>query len=71
MGWVYENSGNGFASFEDLTKGIRIGSVAWGDYENDGDLDILFAGQDAESNTITRIYVNKTGSNAFLRTHRR
>ena len=62
---IYENTGSGFTELEDLTTGVRIGSAAWGDFENDGDLDILLAGQDAESNTITRIYRNTDGSNSY------
>lgn len=62
---IYENRGDDFIKFEDLASGVRIGSVSWGDYENDGDLDILLAGQDTESNTITRIYLNGNGTNTF------
>ena len=36
-------------------------SVAWGDYDNDGDLDILLTGDDGLSG-ISKIYRNDSGS---------
>ena len=42
---------------------ISYGSTQWGDYDNDGDLDILLAGQ-SSSVYITKIYKNN-GSNTF------
>jgi hypothetical protein len=38
------------------------GSVAWGDYDNDGDLDILAAGADNDLNKQLRVYTNLTGT---------
>ncbi len=45
--------------FEDIgagLPGVYYGSVAWGDYDNDGDLDILLTGRG-----MTRIYRNDGG----------
>jgi len=42
--------------------GIYKSSVAWGDYDNDGDLDLLISGSQADSVFITRIYRNDAGS---------
>jgi hypothetical protein len=59
---VYRNNGNG--SFDatqiELAGGIDRGDVAWGDYDNDGDLDILFCGRTANNvNTgVLKIYPN-------------
>ncbi|TAF68473.1 MAG: VCBS repeat-containing protein, partial [Oscillatoriales cyanobacterium] len=39
---LFRNTGSGFT--EDTTAvlpGVSDGSAAWGDYDNDGDLDIL------------------------------
>ncbi|MDX2285615.1 MAG: FG-GAP-like repeat-containing protein [Bacteroidia bacterium] len=42
---------------------VRDGSAAWGDYDNDGDLDILLSGND-NGTRITEVYVNN-GSGSF------
>jgi len=63
---VYRNDGS--AIFTDTgvsLSGIFYGSVAWGDYDNDGDLDILLAGQTSlyePLNPITKIYRNNVGA---------
>ncbi|WP_422759424.1 FG-GAP-like repeat-containing protein [Microcoleus anatoxicus] len=55
---LFRNTGSGFT--EDTTAvlpGVSDGSAAWGDYDNDGDLDILLAG-DSVSGQITKVYRN-------------
>jgi uncharacterized repeat protein (TIGR01451 family) len=42
--------------------GVSSGSAAWGDYDNDGDLDILLAGSSNPGTRITKIYRNDGGS---------
>ena len=56
---IYQNTGNGFTEVlpESLTK-IVLGSVAWGDYDNDGDLDILLTGLDDGGASFSKIYQN-------------
>ena len=66
---VYRNNGNN--SFTDIAVGLTgmsNSSVAWGDYDNDGDLDILLTGdsyskiyRNNESNTFTEVAVNLYG----------
>ncbi len=56
---IYRNNGDN--SFTEQTgislTGVRLGSVAWGDYDNDGDLDILLTG-DTGSEPVSKIYRN-------------
>jgi len=63
---VYRNNGDN--SFTEQTgihlSGVRYSSVAWGDYDNDGDLDILLTGQFASSTYLGDIYRNN-GNNTF------
>ena len=61
--FLYENNGDG--SFTPITAGIMVNDgglsvgSAWGDYDNDGDLD-LFVGDDGGAN---RLYENLGGGN--------
>ncbi|ETR65699.1 MAG: hypothetical protein OMM_13851, partial [Candidatus Magnetoglobus multicellularis str. Araruama] len=59
---MYQNTGGNFS--EDTTinlMGVEYGSTSFGDYDNDGDLDILISG-DTGSNKITKVYRNTGGS---------
>ena len=61
---VYRNNGNG--TFGDIVAGltgVRESSVDWGDYDNDGDLDILVAGQNG-TQELAIVYRNN-GNNTF------
>jgi len=59
---VYANDGNG--GFEALAEasfaGIQGGDLAWGDYDNDRDLDLVVAGNDG-SGAILHLYENTQG----------
>ncbi len=65
---VYKNEGGGVFSnattISDVLTDVSDGSVAWGDYDNDGDLDILLNGNNSGSNRISRVYENE-GSGVF------
>jgi hypothetical protein len=41
--------------------GLAVGSVAWGDYDNDGDLDFVVTGHPGTGVGVTRIYANHGG----------
>jgi hypothetical protein len=41
---------------------VDVGSVAWGDYDNDGDLDLIITGQ-ADTNQVAELYHNEGGTN--------
>ena len=67
---VYRNNGDGtFTDIEESTEervlsGVSYSSLAWGDYNNDGLLDLVVSGRDSNQNPITRIYKND-GDGAF------
>ncbi|MBU4485407.1 MAG: VCBS repeat-containing protein, partial [Candidatus Delongbacteria bacterium] len=62
---LYRNDQNG--GFEDITNHnlsniySTQGGAEWGDYDNDGDLDILLSGRTDDNNDISRIYRNDSG----------
>ena len=63
---LYRNSGGANPTFTDVgagLAGVQQSSVAWGDYDNDGDLDILLTGSDAGFLAITKLYRNSGGAN--------
>jgi FG-GAP repeat. len=62
---IYKNNGDGtFTEQTDIVlTGVADGSVAWGDYNNDGAQDILIAGNTG-SNAISKIYKNN-GDGSF------
>ena len=61
---IYRNDGAGtFSSINAGLTGILYGSVAWGDYDNDGDPDLALIGaDDVVSGRAGRIYRNEAGS---------
>lgn len=62
---IYRNNGDG--SFTDINAGIMpvaIGAAAWGDYDNDGFLDLVVGGIDTLGNNLTRLYHNN-GNGTF------
>jgi predicted nucleotidyltransferase len=59
---IYRNDNGIFPDINAGLPGVRWGSSAWGDYDNDGDLDIIISGYNQTSNVITRIYRNDAGS---------
>jgi len=57
---IYQNSNGIFTDSGISLPGIIEGQATWGDYDNDGDLDILLLG-----NLISEIYRND-GNNSFI-----
>ncbi|MDA3886368.1 MAG: VCBS repeat-containing protein [Candidatus Delongbacteria bacterium] len=60
---IYRNDSGEFIDINANLIGVNWGSTAWGDYDNDGDLDILLAGRyyDEGYHYITSVYCNYSG----------
>jgi len=56
---IYRNDGGVFTDIGAWLDGVIFSSVAWADYDNDTDLDVLLAGSDA-SGRIARLFRNNT-----------
>lgn len=55
---VYRNVGGNFVDIEASLNGVDDGSAAWGDYDNDGDLDLIISGVHYRLGSFTKIYRN-------------
>ena len=59
---VWRNDGGGsFSQASTAPTGVNWSDAAWGDYDNDGDLDILLAGYTAGSTQVTEVWRNDGG----------
>lgn len=48
------------SSLQNIT-GFKFAASDWGDYDNDGDLDLVIAGTDANDNNRALLYINNNG----------
>lgn len=56
---LYQNDGTGnFLDVNKIIPGIQEGSISWGDYDNDGDMDVLITGHGYSLGYISRVYRN-------------
>jgi hypothetical protein len=55
---VWRNTGSGFINISAGLPGAYEGSAAWGDYDNDGRLDILLTGNSALGTYIAQVWRN-------------
>ncbi len=59
---IYRNEGGGvFTDIGAGLVGLSDGSLAWGDYNNDGFADLFVSGLDNSQNPVTLIYNNEDG----------
>jgi len=64
---IYRNDGAG--KFTDIgadLTGMSSGSARWGDYDGDGDLDILLTGYDNTADSSAQIYRNDGGNFTYV-----
>jgi FG-GAP-like repeat len=62
---IWHNRGDGtFANINAGLPGVAYGSVAWGDYDNDGKLDIVLTGLQANGIAVCQIWRN-LGNGSF------
>jgi hypothetical protein len=59
---IWHNDGNGgFTNINAGLPGMDLGYAVWGDYDNDGELDLLFGGN-TDAGWIARLYHNDNGT---------
>ncbi|MFN8597839.1 MAG: VCBS repeat-containing protein [Anaerolineae bacterium] len=58
---VYRNTGTSFIEVATSLLALSDSTAAWGDYDNDGDLDILSAGYNGTTG-VAKVYRNDNGS---------
>ncbi len=63
---LYRNDGGTFTNSGVVLPALVKGAAVWGDYDNDGDLDLLLAGQTGSiaTNSLTKLFRND-GNNVF------
>ncbi|MEO8614165.1 MAG: FG-GAP-like repeat-containing protein [Luteolibacter sp.] len=59
---IYNNTGGTFSDSGISLLGLSRASAAWGDFDNDGDLDLAMTGQTVGGGVATRVYRNNGGS---------
>ncbi|MDY6938849.1 MAG: S8 family serine peptidase [Cyanobacteriota bacterium] len=59
---IYRNDGGNFTDIEANLEGFAYGSVDWGDYDSDGDLDLLLTGSNNSSPIVSKVYRNDDGN---------
>ncbi|MBN2789272.1 MAG: VCBS repeat-containing protein [Candidatus Delongbacteria bacterium] len=57
---IYQNNSGVFTDINAGLTGVSLCSAAWGDFDNDGDLDIILAG-DSGSGYVSKVYRNDSG----------
>jgi len=58
---IYRNDSGVFTDINAPLQGVQDGSLNWGDYDNDGDLDLLLTGHNG-SYYVSKVYRNDSGT---------
>ena len=58
---IYRNTGGAMADIWAGLPGLGGGDAAWGDYDNDGDLDLVLCG-DTGTQYLSEVYRNDAGT---------
>ncbi len=65
---IYRNDNGIFTEYPIQVPGVYNGVARWGDFDNDGDLDILITGNDGNG-PFTAVYINEKGKYYRLKQH--
>ncbi len=63
---LFLNTNGQFAEVTTTVSGIYVMSSEWGDYDSDGDMDLLMAGENRFGNAETAVYRNNSGTLSLL-----
>ncbi len=64
---LYKNENNdNFSIVSTSLESLNAGDLAWGDYDNDNDLDLFLCGRDINGNDFAALYKNE-GNNQFTK----